>query len=592
MRKKFGLEASGRLLQFANSSKPSTVVFVANSGQIMASNGFTVNLDTLHAPLEGGGVKLVKELTDGDVLSLPFMIDHGYRLEHVAGSITKLSIQDEGLVATGVLGNTDAGELVRQHLIDGSLHNNFSVGVAFSSDDLDKNKLIINNGELVEISAVYTGADERTKVLEFFSKKGIDVNSFGTPPANQQPLNFSSPQQPNGNMVLTAQNKNKPLARQNGGGLAYTQPQGGQTWLDSYEAVAEFFNLRKDWNINKQNREDFAKRWQQHLRDRNLLRADSSSIQNPSDLSPFIPQPIVTAIIDQYNEADPVWALVRKTGLYRATVMEQNVGLFSENGRAHGHTRGTEKQIEELSFRSRVISPTYIYKMLRIDQKDLREAEQNPGNAGLFFNYLMTELLNRIFSTIGYSIIFDDFTDIYNTTDNSGFLSIEAMAADTSSTWPGNEFALTVDGDDVRFANDDLPDTLWNRLRLASSRVKAPGDKVLVCNDETIAMLAMQTNDNGTPIFGTAPTYDQIRASLGVERIITPSWWGEEQDETMVGCVFVPSQYGVVGSTTVEEFSDFNLKYNQYEFLNEVYVGGGLLYPKSACIVKPFDSES
>lgn len=540
-----------------------TVIFVANSGQKMASNGITVDLDSLQARLEGGALVPVKD-SAGLTLSLPMLIDHGASVNDICGSIVELEVTDSGLVATGHLANTEAGSLVKQLLFDGTLHNNFSIGVAFDEDDFQYSTRTIYNGELLEISVVYSGADERTRVLKHFQKE--EEQEMGAT------IGMGSMKLARQNMIAKANHPaGKELALKNttGGGSIPASFGGDQAgWLGSNEAVKEYVTAR---SLNRESPGSFYKRWADTVKTKTSF---SSAIADADDLAPFIPQPIVTEIIDAYNTADPVWALVNKTGQRSLRVLEQNVDLFLDTGRAHGHTRGAQKQDEAAVFASRDIYAHIIYKRLQLERIDLLETG---GESGLVYQYFMRELANRVFMTLGYSIIFDDFTDIFDSTNNRGMLSIEAMANDSSGGWPGEEFALTYE--------PDSGEPLFDQFRLAASEVKAPGAKVLVTNDKTVAELGLSRDANGAFLFGTAVGRDTLASLIGVDQIITPVWWGDEQDKVMAGCVFVPSQYKVVGDTTLAGFADFSLDTNTYTYLNEVYVGGALAYPQSACVV-------
>ena len=86
------------------------LVFLANSGKQM-DNGLTVDLSTLEAPLIDGSKKLVSQLTDDDKLALPLLIDHSWSIEQQAGTITKLTVDEDGLEAVAKLATVQTGEL-------------------------------------------------------------------------------------------------------------------------------------------------------------------------------------------------------------------------------------------------------------------------------------------------------------------------------------------------------------------------------------------------------------------------------------------------------------------------------------------------
>lgn len=165
---------------FANSGAPETngrtLTFLANSGKVMC-DGLTVDLKTLKAPLIDGTLKLVSDLTESDKLSLPLLIDHMPSIECQAGAITRLWMTDDGLMAEAKLSEVDQGERIRQLAADGCLTNSFSITVEFNQRP--GNDGIIHDGELLEISVVYRGADPRaafTAINSRNNKNGDTMN--------------------------------------------------------------------------------------------------------------------------------------------------------------------------------------------------------------------------------------------------------------------------------------------------------------------------------------------------------------------------------------------------------------------------------
>ena len=165
---------------FANSGAPETngrtLTFLANSGKVMC-DGLTVDLKTLKAPLIDGTLKLVSDLTESDKLSLPLLIDHMPSIECQAGAITRLWMTDTGLMAEAKLSEVDQGERIRQLAADGCLTNSFSITVEFNQRPGKDG--IIHDGELLEISVVYRGADPRaafTAINSRNNKNGDTMN--------------------------------------------------------------------------------------------------------------------------------------------------------------------------------------------------------------------------------------------------------------------------------------------------------------------------------------------------------------------------------------------------------------------------------
>ena len=146
-----------------------TLTFLANSGKKM-SNGLTVDLATLKAPLIDGTLKPVDKLTESDRLSLPLLIDHEPSIEAQAGTINRLWLTDAGLMAEAKLSEVDNGERVRRLAADGCLTNSFSITVEFS--ERPGKDGIIHDSELIEISVVYRGADPKAAFTSINKRNG------------------------------------------------------------------------------------------------------------------------------------------------------------------------------------------------------------------------------------------------------------------------------------------------------------------------------------------------------------------------------------------------------------------------------------
>lgn len=581
-----------------------TLVFLANSGQLMRYAQMTVDVNTLNVPIVGGELKRVEDLTKTDVISVPLMLNHSRDIRDMAGTIIGLELSDDGLIATARLADNEPGEIVRKLADADMLKNSFSISVEYSDSD----ESVIRDAELSEISVVWAGADEHTHVLQHFTKGGKPmpdvgdtIKNFSLSDEEKQQLNDAvqsalqsaldsikeevdsvsdSPDETeepeDGDATETPQppqQSNNSKGNRMTNNIFITRPaKASQSlsarprtdWLESKESVAEFERTLVD-NANM-GVKSFKRAWGNVVR----KHSDFASSISESDVEKLIPKPVIEEITDVYNNADEIWPLLNKLGMDQYTVGQNSTGLKAADGagRAHGYpvsSYGTQKTDEEITLVSRSLSADYIYKRVTLNKGDIRRT-QRPG---ALVNYVVRELGNRIFQTIGYSVIFDDFTDM------SMFRSIETDAADSGSEWAGNNFALTME-----------EGTYANRLfdfKMAASRVKATGEKVLVCNSTTAAEMSITTNDNGTPLLPLSN--DDLARVIGVSRIITPVWWDDENDETMLGVVFVPSKYGVVGDTSVESFTDFSLDTNENVWLQEIFAGGGLMEEKSACIV-------
>lgn len=581
-----------------------TLTFLANSGKVMCG-GLTVDLDTLKAPLTDGTLKLVSDLDESDRLSLPLLTDHMPSVEAQAGVITRLWMTDAGLMAEARLSEVDNGERIRQLAADGCLTNSFSITVEFNQQPGKDG--IIHNGELVEISVVYRGADPRAAFTSINNRKGDTMDNdlmtkmartvaqFKLDPDEAANLTSSvtdimsdavsdikdaiddqtgaqtntgqdapeEPAQSTNKRPLVIINKSNRFAKQSGvASFSHTR----ETWLDSPDAMTAFERALID-NDNK-GVEAFHKEWVDTV-SRNM--ADTASFGvNKGDVDKFVPTEAITTINDALNtRGSGLWNLFRKTGMDRLTIGGNILGL-SEATRAHGYpvsSYGSQKKEQAPSFVKRELTADYTYKYITLNKGDIRRT-QRPG---ALLRYILSELPNYIVQTIERQVVLGGYEDMAH------FRSVTTDADDKASDWAGEKFARTYT------LGEETP--LIGFVK-ASHMVRAQGNKVLVCNADTVADLLMSADANGNSFIALGGD-DTLARALGVSRIITPEWWTSEDDEKVAGVVLSASHYALVGDTSVESFTNFALQTNTNEYLQEIYAGGGLDAEKSAVVIKP-----
>lgn len=601
---------------FANSGATETngrtLTFLANSGKVMC-DGLTVDLKTLKAPLIDGTLKLVSDLTESDKLSLPLLIDHMPSIECQAGAITRLWMTDDGMMAEAKLSEVDQGERIRQLAADGCLTNSFSITVEFNQRPGKDG--IIHDGELLEISVVYRGADPRaaftainsrnnkngdTMNPELLKKLARTIAQFKLTPDEAEQLTDSigdimqsaldditaaitnqkegegegegegtpEPEEPvqtsNGRQTIII-NKANHAAHQSGT-VKFSHDR--KTWLDSDDAMIAFERALID--TDNKGVEAFHREWADTV-NRNMSDTASFGVDT-TDVDKFIPTAAITTIADALNtRGSGLWNLLRKTGMDRLTIGGNIAGLTDQT-RAHGYpvaSYGTKKKEQVLSFVKRELQADYTYKYITLNKGDIRRT-QRPG---ALLRYVLQELPNYIVQTIERQITLGGYTDMAH------FRSVVTDAADKSSEWKGNRFALSYT------MTDDTP--LMDFVR-ASHMVRAQGNKVLLCNADTVADLLMSANANGNSYIALGGD-DTLARALGVNQIITPEWWTDTDDTTTMGVIMSASHYAVVGDTSIEAFTNFALSTNTNEYLQEIYAGGGLDAEKSAVVIKPKD---
>ena len=571
------------------SSDGRTLTFLANSGTRM-TNGYTVDLATLQAPVNDGQLKLVTDLTDSDRLTLPLLLDHMPSITAQAGIIEKLWITDEGLIARARLSGNGLGEDVRQLASEGMLTNSFSITID-STDEPDENG-VIRNAELVEISVVYRGADSKAVFRSLNNREGktmelknnltkdeaqalideltdainnlTEENDDGTPPEEPAQSNEAEnskegdPTMSNGrtNIIINSAGP----ARQS---LAKTSDPLDE-WLKSEDATKAYEQAL--WKADNQGVNGFKAAWREELA--RHAYADNSSIDEAS-VTKLVPTSVITEIEDALNKASDLWPLYRKLDVDSFTVGAQLAGL-TDDTRAHGYkvaSYGTAKKTQKFNLVERKLAADFVVKYAVLNKGDIRRTDK----PGALVKYLLSEMPNYILHAIDRQIILGGYTDM------DFFRSVQTDATDNSSEFAGKNFVLSA-------TEGDRANLVLDVVGLAA-KITATGTKVLVMSPETKVDVITAADGIGRPLVGYGN--DNLAAYLGVDKVITPDWWTDADDANTRAVILVPEAYGVVGDTSISAFTNFALKTNEQEYLSEIFAGGALMKVKSAGVLNP-----
>lgn len=298
---------------------------------------------------------------------------------------------------------------------------------------------------------------------------------------------------------------------------------------------------------------DVKNAWQSHLA--------KMGITNPEVL---LPAGVVTAIEDAFKEGGEIWNLVNKTGLDVYKVMWDTV--TGEDSRAKGYNRAdqADKAEEVITLTDRTLRPQFIYKYLTIPKEVVRENR----SSGALLQYVLSELPRRIVREVERAIVIGDGRADGSDYKISSFVSLKEDAADS------NVFA------DV-YTPVVGEDTYADLLR-ARGRVKAEGAKYLIAKSEYLTDVQLLANVNGGLLF---PPGTNVGNAMGFAGVITPDWFDDTSDSDNDAYIFTPSQYRTVGDNTIESFSNFVLKQNLNEYLQEIWAGGGLTARASAIAI-------
>lgn len=251
----------------------------------------------------------------------------------------------------------------------------------------------------------------------------------------------------------------------------------------------------------------------------------------------FLPGFIINEINDRFvGKRHRILELVDWTGL----PMWKSLFETGED-MGHVHTRGEAKTEQELEFDKIEIRPDYVYKYIKVDQILLRETRDMDD---VLYRYIIAELLDRLLATIENLIV----------TGAHPFRKAQEVAV------------VSIDSTLIMEAGRYMDDSEGAIAIMSKAKY-----------------FELKTSLNSlTSNGGRLATHDDVLAYLGVEEIVfnKSTFVPTTAGYTWSGILFMsPRDFKMVGDRRPDQYEDFNLAYNQKEYLMEMFVGGGCTKP-------------
>lgn len=284
----------------------------------------------------------------------------------------------------------------------------------------------------------------------------------------------------------------------------------------------------------------------------------------------FLPAALITRIEDAFKAGGEIWNRVTKTGadVFRAA-WDAQTDVDSNDGRGRGYNRSEEEEKAEqvLTIADRILRPQFVYKYITLNKEDIK----NQRSTGALVAYVLSELPRRIIREVERAIVIGDgrapdSNYKIQTGNPEGFFPIKG---DTTAV---NAFGATY---------TPVPgETRYASLVQARDLLEADGSVVLIARKGFLTELLLEQNVNGGFLFAPGTN---LGAVLGFEAVIEPDWMVADTDNDAY--LVVLSNYRTVGDSTIESFTNFLLKTNKQEYLQEIWAGGGLTVRKSAVAI-------
>ena len=281
--------------------------------------------------------------------------------------------------------------------------------------------------------------------------------------------------------------------------------------------------------------QDFKAAWRERV---NELMTKNGIDPDNITAGDFLPGFILNEINDRFvGKRHRILELVDWTGL----PMWKSLFETGED-MGHVHTRGEAKTEQNLDFDKIEIRPDYVYKYIKVDQILLRETRDMDD---VLYRYIISELLDRLLATIENLIV----------TGTHPFLKAteKVIGVDANSN-PIMEAGYYMDDSEGAIAI--MSKTKYYDIKSSLNSMTANG--------------------------GRLATHDDVLAYLGVEEIVfnNSTFVPTTAGYTWGSVIFMsPRDYKMVGDRRPDQYEDFNLAYNQREYLMEMFVGGGCTKP-------------
>lgn len=244
----------------------------------------------------------------------------------------------------------------------------------------------------------------------------------------------------------------------------------------------------------------------------------------------------------------------KKSGIYDGATKARFQGLtLAEDGVDDTFIKGTfqaggdKKRAQTASKRS--LRPQMAEAYLQMDKATVRGV----NDSGALSEYVMSEMVNRVIQKVEYNMILGSDTGTKDT--NNGSNGFWGLKGETTDGWtPQLEYTDLFEGITDAVAECSISDAI-----------------TIVMSPQTFAELRKAKGTDGHSRFNELATKEQIAQSFGAVRLETRVWM--PKDEV---AVYNHDEYVLIGDLNMENYNDFDLRYNVEQWLSETLVGGSI----------------
>lgn len=244
----------------------------------------------------------------------------------------------------------------------------------------------------------------------------------------------------------------------------------------------------------------------------------------------------------------------KKSGIYDGATKARFQGLtLAEDGVDDTFIKGTfvagtdKKRTQTATKRS--LRPQMAEAYLQMDKATVRGV----NDSGALSEYVMSEMVNRVIQKVEYNMILG--SDNGTKDSNNGSNGFWGLKGATTDAWtPQIEYTDLFEGITDAVAQCSISDAI-----------------TIVMSPQTFAELRKAKGTDGHSRFNELATKAQIAQSFGAVNLETRVWM--PKDEV---AVYNHDEYVLIGDLNMENYNDFDLRYNVEQWLSETLVGGSI----------------
>jgi HK97 family phage prohead protease len=256
-------------------------------------------------------------------------------------------------------------------------------------------------------------------------------------------------------------------------------------------------------------------------------------------------------------------------------IKSQYANITEDEARARGYIKGKQKKTEVFTTLKRTTDPTTIYKLQKMDRDDIIDITDFDVIA-----WIKAEMRVMLDEEIARAILIGDGRQ----TDDESHIPTDHIRPIASDV-PLFNTKVKVDVSNTTTAQDKAKETI-NAVIRARKNYKGSGNPTFYTTEDVVTEMLLIEDGIGHKIYKTE---SELATALRVAKIVTVEpMEGQTIDSLpLIGVIVNLADYNVGADKggSVSLFDDFDLNFNQYEYLIETRISGALTKPYSALTI-------